>query len=174
LVYDRCQAIINSVDAANPPCSKVDVVYTFSINNGATWSTPTAVESGSGHQFFGNIRNDTSTETVNIAYFSTQDDFFFQRAKVRLRQIAANSTTLGPASILTSNSTDPDSGVPDLIEPGGQGYIDFGDRLGLAVAGTGTLGQSRAYIHYTWNNVFGTYNGISQPDQNNTLLSVSY
>lgn len=174
LVYDRCQSIIKTVDAANPACSKIDVVYTFSTNNGMTWSTPAAVESGSGHQFFGNIRNDISTNTVNIAYFSTQDDSFFQRAKVRLRQIAANSTTLGAPSILTSSSTDPDSGVPDLIEPGGQGYIDFGDRLGLAVAGTGSAGQSRAYVHYTWSNVFGTYNGTSQPDQNNTLLSVSY
>jgi hypothetical protein len=174
LVYDRCKSIIKSVDAANPPCSKIDVVVTFSMNGGATWSAPAAVESGAGHQFFGIIRNDTSTETVNIAYYSTQNDLFLQQAKVRLRQIPSGSTVIGSANVLTSGSTDPDSGVQDLIEPGGQGYIDFGDRIGLAAVGTGTTGQSRAYVHYTWNNVFGTYKGTPQPDQNNTLLGLSY
>ena len=174
LVYDRCQSIVGSPNFAAPACSKVDVVFTFSTDSGATWSAPEAVESGAGHQFFGTIRNDTSTETINIAYYSTQDDFFLQRAKVRLRQIAAGSTVLAPANVLTAHSTDPDAGIQDLIVPGGQGVIDFGDRIGLAAAGTGTAGQSKVYVHYTWNNVFGTFNGTSQPDQNNTLLGLSY
>jgi hypothetical protein len=55
-----------------------------------------------------------------------------------------------------------------------QGSVNFGDRIGLAAAGTGTAGQSKIYVHYTWNNVFGTYRGTSQPDQNNTLLGVTY
>jgi hypothetical protein len=173
LVYDRCHSIIGNPDLLTAPCSKVDVVFTFSTNSGATWSTPEAVESA-GHQFFGTIRNDVSTNTVNIAYYSTQDDFFFQRAKVRLRQIAAGSTVLGSANILTAAFTDPDAGVPDLIEPGGEGVIDFGDQIGLAATGTGTAGQSKVYVHYTWNNVFGTYSGTTQPDQNNTLLNLSY
>jgi len=174
LVYDRCHSIIGSPTLAAPVCSKVDVAFTFSTDDGATWSTPEAVESGAGHQFFGTIRNDTSTKTINIAYYSTQDDLFLQRAKVRLLQIAAGSTVPGPANILTTVSTDPDAGIQDLIEPGGQIVIDFGDRIGLAVAGTGTAGQSKAYVHYTWNNVFGTFNGTAQPDQNNTLLGLSY
>jgi hypothetical protein len=173
LVYDRCQSIVGPL-FATPACSKVDVVLAFSTDNGATWSTPQAVESGAGHQFFGTIRNDTSTETINIAYYSTQDDHFLQRAKVRLRQIAPGSTVLEPANVLTTASTDPDAGIQDLIEPGGQGVIDFGDRIGLAAAGTGTAGQSKVYVHYTWTNVFGTFNGTAQPDQNNTLLGLSY
>ena len=174
LVYDRCKSIIPSVDFATPACSKSDVVVTFSTDNGATWSAAESVESGAGHQFFGTISNDASTETINLAYYSTQDDFFLQRAKVRLRQIAAGSTVPGDANILTTASTDPDAGVQDLIEPGGQGYINFGDRIGLAAAGTGAAGQSKAYVHYTWNNVFGSVNGTPQPDQNNTLLGLSY
>jgi hypothetical protein len=174
LVYDRCRSIVGSATLATPVCSKIDVVYTFSTDSGATWSAPEAVESGAGHQFFGTIRNDTSTETINIAYYSTQDDLFLQRAKVRLRQIAVGSTMLAPAQILTTHSTDPDAGIQDLIEPDGEGYINFGDRIGLAAAGTGTAGQSKAYVHYTWNNVFGAFNGTSQPDQNNTLLDLSY
>jgi hypothetical protein len=174
LVYDRCHSIVGSPAFAAPACSKVDVVFTFSTDDGATWSMPEAVESGAGHQFFGTIRNDTSTETINIAYYSTQDDLFLQRAKVRLRQIAAGSTVPGPANILTTASTDPDAGIQNLIAPGGLGVIDFGDRIGLAAAGTGTAGQSKVYVHYTWNNVFGTFDGTAQPDQNNTLLGLSY
>ncbi len=173
LVYDNCQAIIPTIDAANPPCSKVDAVFQTSTDGGATWSAQQALES-SGHQFFSTVRNDTSTGTINIAYYSTQDDLFFQRAKVRLRQIAAGSTVPGPSNILTTNATDPDAGLQDLIEPGGEGFIDFGDRIGLAVAGTGAAGQSKAYVHFTSTNTFGSFDGTNQPDQNNTLLGLSY
>jgi hypothetical protein len=174
LVYDRCRSIIGSPNFVAPACSKIDVVLTFSTDEGATWSAPEAVESGAGHQFFNAIRNDIATETINIAYYSTQDDYFLQRAKVRLRQIAPGSTVLGSSSILTANSTDPDAGVQDLVELSGGGVVSFGDRMGLAAAGTGTQGQSKVYIHFTWNNVFGTYSGVGQPDQNNTLLNFSY
>ncbi len=174
LVYDQCQSIIGSPSIATPICSAIDVVYTFSTDDGTTWSTPQAVESAAGHQFFGLIRGDTSTGTINIAYYSTQDDPFFQRAKVRLRQIAAGSTALGPANILTAAATDPGAGIQDLVVLSSQGSVNFGDRIGLAAAGTGTAGQSKVYMHYTWNNVFGTYRGTSQPDQNNTLLGVTY
>ena len=173
LVYDRCRSIIGSPSVSAPVCAKVDVVLMFSTDSGATWSAPEAVE-GAGHQFFGAISDDTSTETINIAYYSTQDDFFLQRPKIRLRQIAPGSTTLTTASILTAVSTDPDAGVQNLVEPGGEGVISFGDRIGLAAAGTGTAGESKVYVHYTWNNVFGTFAGTVQPDQNNTLLSASY
>jgi hypothetical protein len=173
LVYDRCQGIVGKVSTVAPVCSKIDVVATFSTNGGATWSTPVAVES-TGHQFMGTIRNDVSTHTINIAYYSTQEDMFLQRAKIRLRQIPAGSTTLGAASVLTATSTDPDAGIQDINQPGAGGVIDFGDRIGLAAGGTGTAGQSKVYVHYTSNNVFGAFNGVSQPDQNNTLSSASY
>jgi hypothetical protein len=174
LVYDRCNSIIGSARLANPVCSKIDVVVTSSTDGGVNWSAPKAVESGAGHQFFGTIRNDTSTETINIAYYSTQDDLFLQRAKVRLRQIAPGTTALGAATVLTASSTDPDSGIQDLNENSGQGFIDFGSRIGLAANGTGVAGQSKVYVHYTFNNVFGTFSGTTQPDQNNTLLGSSF
>jgi len=174
LVYDRCNSIIGSATTADPVCSKIDVIFTTSTDGGVTWSTPQAVESGAGHQFFGAIRDDISTETINIAYYSTQDDLFLQRAKVRLRQIAPGSTVLGAANILTSGSNDPDAGIQDLNLNSGQGFINFGAQIGLAAAGTGTAGQSKVYVHFTWNNVFGTFNGTSQADQNNTLLGLSF
>jgi hypothetical protein len=174
LVYDRCHSVIGSATLAVPVCSKVNVILTFSTDGGATWSTGVSMESAAGHQFFGAIRNDASTETINIGYYSTQEDLFLQRAKVRLRQIAPGSTALGAASILMTHATDPDAGIQDLTEPDGEGVVSFGDRIGLAVAGTGTAGESKVYVHYTWNNVFGTFSGTSQPDQNNTLLDLLY
>jgi hypothetical protein len=174
LVYDRCRSVIGPAVTLAPVCSKIDLVLTESTNNGATWSTPEPVETASGHQFFGTIRLDQSTGTTNIAYYSTQNDPFLQRARVFLSQIAPGSTTVERATALTTSSTDPDAGIQDFTEPQAEEVVDFGDRIGLAAAGTGTTGQSRVYVHYTWNNVFGISNGTKQPDPNNTLVPFSY
>jgi hypothetical protein len=122
----------------------------------------------------GAIRTDASTNTTSIAYYSTQNDQFEQRVQLFLNQIPAGSTTVGPGSILTSAANDPSSGIADLTEPGAQGVVDFGDRMGIAAAGTGSKGQSRLYVHYTWNNVAGISNGVPQPDPNNTLVVFPY
>lgn len=171
LVWDRCKARVpGNLSAA---CTKVDVVLTLSTNNGATWSAPQVVET-SGHQFFGNIRVDSSTKTTNLVYYSTQEDQFLTRAKVRMRQIAPGSTTLGAAVVLTPAS-DPSSGIADIIQNSTDGTTNFGSQIGIAVAGTGAAGQSKVYVHYTSNVINGIYNnGITAPDKNNTLVSVSY
>jgi hypothetical protein len=179
LVYDRCRSIhppqllAGLAVIANPVCTKVDLVLTRSTNGGATWSAPEPVESAVGHQLFGTIGVDASTGTTNITYYSTQNDPFLERAQVFLSQIPAGSTRPKPAIALTSASTDPNVGIQDLIMQTG-GSINFGDYIGLAAAGTGSPGQSKVYVHYTWNNVFGISNGTSQPDPNNTLLLFSY
>jgi len=179
LVYDRCRSIhppqllAGLAVIANPVCTKVDLVLTRSTNGGATWSTPEPVEAAVGHQLFGTIGVDRSTGTTNIAYYSTQNDPFLQRAQVFLSQIPAGSTQPKPAIALTSASTDPNVGIQDLVMQNA-GSIDFGDYIGLAAAGSGSKGQSKVYVHYTWNNVFGISNGTSQPDPNNTLLLFSY
>jgi hypothetical protein len=174
LIYDRCRSIVGNATFGAPACSKVDVVYVTSTNNGATWTFPHSVSLAAGHQYMGAIGIDKSTNITSIAYYSAQEDPFRQRAHVLLRQIAAGSTILGPTHALTLSNNDPSSGIGDLTEPGGAGVVDFGDRIGIAAAGTGTPGQSRVYVHYTWNNVAGISNGISQPDANNTLVPFSY
>ena len=126
-----------------------------------------------GHQLLGTIGLDASTGTTNIAYYSTQSDPFLERAQVFLSQIPADSTQPKPAIALTSASTDPNVGIQDLVIKN-TGSINFGDYIGLAAAGTGNKGQSKVYVHYTWNNVFGISNGTSQPDPNNTLFLFSY
>ncbi|HXW89680.1 MAG TPA: hypothetical protein VEK33_03965 [Terriglobales bacterium] len=179
LVYDRCRSIHPPQLLARLPlladtvCTKVDLVLTQSTNGGATWSTPELVESAVGHQFFGTIAVDASTGTTNITYYSTQNDPFLQRAQLFLSQIPAGSTTPNPAVALTAASTDPNVGIQNLVMQNGVN-VDVGDYIGLAVAGTGTKGQSKVYVHYTWNNVFGISNGTEQPDPNNTLVPFSY
>jgi len=179
LVYDHCRAIhppqllAGLGVIADPVCTKVDLVLTKSTNGGATWSPPEPVESAVGHQLFGTIGVDASTGTTNIAYYSTQNDPFLERAQVFLSQIPAGSTKPKPAIALTSASTDPNVGIQDFLMQN-TGNINFGDYIGLAAAGTGSQGQSKVYVHYTWNNAFGISNGTEQPDPNNTLLVFSY
>ncbi|HET9409568.1 MAG TPA: hypothetical protein VFO39_20170 [Candidatus Sulfotelmatobacter sp.] len=180
LIYDRCRSlnppegISGTVALTDPVCTKVDVAMTLSTNGGTTWSLPAPVISAVGHQFFGSVALDASTSTTNIAYYSTQNDPFLQRSQIFLSQILPGSTTAEPAIALTSASTDPNAGIQNFIVSSATGVTDFGDRIGIAAAGTGTKGQSRVYVHYTWNNVFGTSSGTQQPDQNNTLVQFSY
>ena len=114
---------------------------------------------------------DVSTETLNIAYYSTENDPLQQRAQVFLTQVQPGTTTVGKAQLLTSAFADAaaESPVQVLFSPAG-----FGDRLGLAAAGSGTSGQSRAYVGFTWNSVFGSYGGVSMPDMNNHLAQFQY
>jgi hypothetical protein len=172
LVFDRCRSIVGSASTTAPVCSKIDLVLTDSTNDGATWSVAQPVEAAAGHQFFGTIRGDVSTGVTNIAYYSTQKDPFLQRVQIFLSQIPPGTTTVSPATALTSGSTDPDAGIQDFVDQ--NGVVNFGDRIGLAVSGTGTTGQSRVYVHYTWNNVFGISNNTKQPDPNNTLVPFTY
>ncbi len=173
LIYDRCSALLSpSQFGATPVCSKVDVVLGESTDGGATWSNFQPVETALGHRFMGTISNDASTGITNIAYYSTQNDPFFQRPQIFLSQIPSGSTTPSPAIALTSDPTDLNVGVPDVVLV--NSVTSAGFRIASASAGTGTPGQSKVYVHYTSTNVFGSYNGIQEPDQNNTLVEFSY
>jgi hypothetical protein len=172
LVYDRCDvAVIQQVGLGQPFCPKTDVVFTSSSNGGISWSPVTKITPGTGQQFFANVALDESTSTVNMVYYSTENDFFKLHAQVLLAQILPTSTTVETPQLLTSDFADPQASPPLTVQfqPAG-----FGDRLGLAAAGTGTDGQSRAYIGFTWNSVFGTYGGVPSADVNNHLTKLEY
>jgi hypothetical protein len=169
LVYDRCDAAV--VTGLNFYCPKNSVVLTTSQNNGASWSPIAKVTDSAGQQFFSTIANDQSTGTVNIAYYSTENDAFSQRPQVFLVQVEPGSITPGTPRVLTTADADPQSSSPLIIS--GQPEV-FGDRLGVASAGTGVAGDSRAYVGFTWNSVAGTYNGVLNPDTNNQLTRFTY
>jgi hypothetical protein len=169
LVYDRCDAAV--VTGLNIYCPKNDVVLTTSQSNGASWSPIAKVTNSAGQQFFSTIANDQATGTVNIAYYSTENDPFSQRPQVLLVQVEPGATTPGAPRVLTTANADPQSSSPLIIS--GQPQV-FGDRLGVAAAGTGIAGDSRAYVGFAWNSVAGTYNGVLNPDINNQLIRLTY
>ncbi len=171
LVYDRCSVPVINYGFVESFCPKTDVVLTSSNDGGQTWSTIANVTNSAGQQFFGTVATDRSTGIVNIAYYSTERDAFQQRPQVFLAQIAPGTTTLGTPHLLTTASADAQASSPVMVlfEPQG-----LGDRLGLAADGTGTTGQSRAYVGFTWNSVFGTYGGVPMPDMNNHLTLLQY
>jgi hypothetical protein len=172
MVYDRCDvAVIPQLGAGGNFCPKNDVVLTSSTNGGKSWNAPVKVTASTGQQFFATVALDTSTKTVNIGYYSTENDFFKLHAQLYLAQIAAGSTTAESPQLLTSDFADVQASPPisSPTQP-----VGFGDRLGIAAAGTGAIGQSRAYVGFTWNSVFGTYGGVPSADVNNHLTDVRY
>jgi hypothetical protein len=90
---------------------------------------------------------------------------------VFLAQIAAGSTTVAEPHLLISDFGDVQAKPPIFIldQP-----VGFGDRLGMAANGTGESGQSRAYVSFTWDSVFGTYGGVATADVNNHLTDLQY
>ncbi|HSZ62240.1 MAG TPA: hypothetical protein VK828_10605 [Terriglobales bacterium] len=173
LSYDRCEVKLLKLSRADTStCPKTDVVVASSTDGGKTWSPIAKVSNSPFQQFFSAIATDTSTDTVNIAYYSTENDVTFQtRPQVFLAQIAPGTTSVGTPHLLTSASiyANTTAAIPTQLEP-----VGLGDRIGLAAAGTGTAGQSHAYVGFTWNSVFGTYGGVSLPDMNNHLTFLQY
>ena len=172
LVYDRCDvALIETIGAGGTFCPKTDVVVTTSTDAGVSWSPIAKVSASAGQQFFGAVALDTSTNTVNLGYYSTQNDSFQLRPQVFLAQIAAGSTTVEEPHLLISAFGDVQAKPPIFIlnQP-----VGFGDRLGMAANGTGESGQSRAYVSFTWDSVFGTYSGVATADVNNHLTNLQY
>jgi hypothetical protein len=172
LVYDRCDvAVIQKVGEMLAFCPKTDVVVASSTDAGASWSPITKVSTSAGQQFFGAVALDTSTNTVNVGYYSTENDSFQIRPQVFLAQIALGTTTVEAPHLLTSDFGDVQASPPIVIadQP-----VGFGDRLGIAANGTGVSGQSRAYVGFTWDSVFGTYAGVASADVNNHLTNLQY
>ena len=172
LVYDRCEVPITSVDifGVSNFCPKTDVVVASSTNGGATWSTPQKVSTAAGQQFLSNVALDASTGTVNIAYYSTENDALKLKPQIFLAQIPPGGTEAGTPRQLTSALYG--SSTPNLVDVAiifpGVSYI------GIAAAGNGAAGQSRVYIHFTGSTTVGNYGGVPFPVTNNLLTSFAY
>lgn len=168
LVYDRCDAPLEAVGDLFPLCPKTDVVVTSSTDGGNTWSPIQKVSDADGQQLFGNIALDASTGTVNIAYYSTENDPQKTRMQVFLAQIPPGQTTVGTPQQITSELYDGALGGFNNTESLPGNY------LGIAAAGTGVAGQSVVYIHFTGSVADGDYNGAPFPVINNILTRFQY
>jgi len=167
--YDRCD--VSLVIGIAAVCPKTGVVVTRSSDGGTTWSTVDKVSLAKGQQFFGAISNDDSTGTVNIAYYSTENDPAQQHPQVFLAQILPGATTVGGIHQLTTSFADVQATPPLFFQfqP-----LAFGNRIGVTAGGNGTSGHSHAYVTYTWNSVPGVYNGVSSPDVINHVALFEY
>jgi hypothetical protein len=158
LVYDEC-----GVPLVGFVCPQSQVVYTNSTDNGKTWSPLQTVGAAPGQEFLGNLALDVSTGTVNIAYYSSQNDSHFKiESQVFLAQIAPGQTSVGAPHQITDALF---YGPVDL-----QGTPS----IGVAAGGTGKAGQSRVYIHFTGSTTKGTFNGQGFPIIHNVLTRFEY
>lgn len=169
MVWDRCK--VDLIDGYF--CPDADVFMKASNNNGATWSSMKSVNAGAEDQFFPWIRTDRARNIVNIAYYNSAADPTFQhRVRISLSHIVPGSATPDPVDDTHAVTTLLNEPTADML----YGFVvpQFGDYIGVAARGTGTDGGSRAYVHFTYNNRQGTYNGISVPNQNNHLARLNY
>lgn len=162
IAWTRCKVrgVVFGLD-----CPDADVVMAASNNNGASWSNVTPVNTGDRDQFFPWVKADRATNTVNIVYYSSENDALFKhRVQVLLNQIAPGTAIpnpVGPSQVLTTLADDPSA---DLLIGGSS----FGDYIGVTARG------GRLYSHYTFNSVPGFYNGVLNPEQNNHLTRLDY
>ena len=126
--------------------------------DGKTWSPAEKVSTSPGQQFDGVIALDDSTQTVNIAYYSTENDREKLRTQIFLAQILPGSTAVSKPHQLTSAFFD-----------GG-----YADHIALAAAGTGQAGESKVYVHFNNSPVDGSYSGHPFPIITNTLTRFEY
>ena len=157
-------------------CPKSDIRMAESVN-GAPFTAPTTpIDSAAKDQFFPWIKTERTTNTVNIAYYTSEIDFFSHRVVVKLAQInpggVAPESPVVPATILTSQTNDP--GADPAL-----GDTFFGDYIGVVgVAGTVNLtAVHRAYVGFTYNisDRYGLYRGnTSHAEQNNHVSRFDY
>jgi hypothetical protein len=170
LIYDECAVSTKTArNVGHYLCSKAEVVIASSTDGGNTWSSFLPVSPNTpGQQFLGNIALDESTGTVNIAYYSTQNDPMQLRTQVFLAQVLPGQTTVGPISQITSTLLDNTPGCTVQQDAQCSYYV------GVAAAGTGKKGQSHVYIHFPGSTNNGSFNGLAFPLYTNTLTQFDY
>ena len=121
-------------------------------------------------QFLSNVALDASTGTVNIAYYSTENDTLKLNPQVFLAQIPRGQTEASAPRQITSAFYG--APVPNLVDPAT--IFPNISYIGIAAAGNGTASQSHVYIHFTGSTIEGNYGGIPFPVTNNILTSFTY
>jgi hypothetical protein len=183
MVWDRCHVNPYTVVVTSPPtyvCPKSEIRMAESVNptgaTSGTWSTPATIDAAAPKdQFFSWIKTERTTNTVSIAYYTAEADYFSHRVAVKLAQILPLGTAPelpAPATILTSQTNDP---AADPVLAG----TFFGDYIGVVgVAATvNATAVHRAYVGFTYNvsDRSGAYAGpTSHAEQNNHVSRFDY
>src|SRR5258708_8486198 len=170
LVYDRCEVPVDQQFVFGVGfCPKTDVVVTSSSDGGKTWSALQRVSNASGQQFLGAVALDASTGTVNIGYYSTEKDSVKLRMQVFLAQILPGQTSVSGPHQVTSAFYD-GAIIGSAVPSNGETY----SFIGMAAAGTGTAGQSHAYIHFTGSTGQDQFGAVPFPAARNVLTGFQY
>ncbi len=176
LIYDQCgvQNYYNGHTTFIQVCPKTQVVIAFSTDSGNTWSPIVPVSPNTpGQQFMGAIALDESTGTVNIAYYSSQNDPLKTRTQIYLAQVPGGQTAVSSINQVTGALYDGPTGFSGLSTYNGDTIACNCDYIGVAAGGTGKKGQSRAYIHFT-GSTNGSFNGQAFPIYTNVLTRFDY
>lgn len=140
-------------------CPDADVVITSSLTdasgNPLGWSAVQPVNANLGDQFFPWVKVNHDTNSVNIVYYSSENDFFHHRLQVLRSRIDSGTETVNSPTVLTSTLNEPAS---DIF----LGAFFFGDYIGVASKG------SSNYANFT-SNALGLFGGSLVPGQNNNL-----
>jgi hypothetical protein len=168
------QNYYNSHTTFEQVCPKTQVVIAFSTDAGNTWSPLVPVSPNMpGQQFLGAIALDQSTGTVNIAYYSSQNGALKTRTQVYLAQVPGGQTAVSSINQVTGTLYDGPTGFSGLSTYNGDTIACNCDYIGVAAAGTGKKGQSRAYIHFT-GSTNGSFNAQAFPIYTNVLTRFDY
>jgi hypothetical protein len=159
LIYDQC-AVPQIGDYF---CPKTQVVLTNSTDGGKHWSPLQVVGAAAGQQFLANIALDVSTGTVNIAYFSSQNDRLTFHTQIFLAQVPPGLTTVASPQQIT-----------ETLYDGPFGWEEGATDLSLTAVGTGQTGQSRVYVHFTGSTAKGIYNDREFRVYHNVLTKYEY
>jgi hypothetical protein len=170
-IYDQCAVPTYTAREVAQTCTKTQVVLTSSTDGGKTWSPVQPVSPKTpGQQFLGNIALDESTGTVNIAYYSSQNDPLKLRTQIFLAQVPPGQTTVGAIHQVTNTLYDGPTGFIQFDQGDPAACCDY---IGVAAAGTGKSGQSHVYILYT-GSTGGSFNGQKFPIYTNMLTKFDY
>lgn len=187
VVWEQCKVSVLEYAFRRPMvpfCPDADVMMAASRDDGATWSAPTCVSCGAEDQFLPTIKTDRSRNIVNIAFYGSGSDPTFQRrARIFLAHINPGTATPDPVTDIHTLATllnDLEAGLPltrwtnDIFSSTIRYFASALGYIGLAARGTGADGGSRAYVHFTYNNIQGLYSGVAVPEMNNHLGRLDY
>lgn len=171
VVWTRCavQGIFpvgdgKQYDWAQCPETKVAMSYS-TAGSGAEikWSHPVALDTSPHDQFFPWVRTDHEKNTVQIIYYSSENDPSGHLLQVMENDVVPGNYSASSPQVLTTTQFNPSA---DFV----LGDLDpfFGDYIGIAAR------QGHAYVHFTGTNFPGNFGGALISGQNNQLTSFSY
>jgi len=147
-------------------CPESKIVMSHSTGESGpamNWSSPLPLDTGPHDQFFPWVRTDHDKNTVQVIYYSSENDRSGHLLQVMENEVVPGNYSSGTPQVLTKTQINP-SADPIL----GDADPNFGDYIGMAAK------NGHAYVHFTGTNFPQTFGGAAVSGQNNQLTSFTY